>query len=61
MERILVFFEANQTEEDSKKRAILLLNVGTETYKVIKSLAMPKKPAGKSFKKTGFTKRAPNT
>ena len=50
IERIMLFFEANEIEEHSKKRALLLSSVGAEMYKVIKSLAMPKKPAEKSFK-----------
>ena len=51
----MLFFEANEIEEVSIKRAILLSSVGSETYKAIKSLAMPKKPAEKPAKK------APNT
>ena len=43
--------EANQIEEDKKKRAILLSSVGAETYKVIKSLMMPKKPARNLLRK----------
>ena len=50
IERIMLFFEANEISEDSKKRALLVSSVETKTYKVIKSLAMPKKPAEKSFK-----------
>ena len=46
----MLFFQANDLEKDSKKRAILLSSAGTETHKVIKSLAIPKKPAEKSFK-----------
>ena len=49
IERIMLFFEANEIEEDSKKKAILLSSVGAGTYKVIKSLAMPNKPAEKTF------------
>ena len=63
IERIMLFFEANETQEDNKKRAILLSSVGAETYRVIKSSAMPKKPAEKSgnCKICKFSKRAPNT
>ena len=47
----MLFFEANEIEEDSKKRAIFLPTVGEEVYKVIKSLAMPKKPAENLLRK----------
>ena len=50
IERIMLFFEANKIEEDSKKSAILLSSVGAEMYKVIKSFAMQNKPTEKSFK-----------
>lgn len=40
IERIMLFFEANETGEDSKKRALLVSSVETKTYKVVKSLAM---------------------
>ena len=63
IERIMLFFEANETQEGNKKRAILLSSVGAETYRVIKSLAIPKKPAEISgnCKICKFSKRAPNT
>ena len=49
VERIILFFEANEIQEESKKKAILLSSVGPETYKVIKSLAIPSKPTEKTF------------
>ena len=49
IEMIMLFFKTNEIEEDSKKRAILLSSVGSEMYKVIKSLAKPNKPSEKSF------------
>ena len=49
IERIILFFEANEIQEESKKKAILLSSVGAETYKVIKSLPIPSKPTEKTF------------
>ena len=49
VERIILFFEANEIQEESKKKAILLSSVGAETYKVIKNLAIPSKPTEKMF------------
>lgn len=60
----MLFFKANEIERDSKKWAILLSSFGAETYNVVKSLAIPMKPAEKSFKEIvekKFAKRAPNT
>ena len=54
---IMPFFKINEIEEDSKKRAILLSSIVSETYKVIKSLAMPNKPSEKYFTEmVGFLK-----
>ena len=36
IERIMLFFEANKIEEDSKKRATLLSSIRTVKQKVIK-------------------------
>ena len=44
-----LFFEANKIEEEMKKKAILLSSVGAQTYKLLKSLSVPSKPAAKTF------------
>ena len=40
-----LFFEANRTEKEMKKKAILLFNVGLLSYKLLKSLSVPSKPS----------------
>ena len=45
VERMALFFEANRTEKEMKKKAILLFNVGLLSYKLLKSLSVPSKPS----------------
>ena len=57
----MLFFEENEIEGNSKKRAILLLSVGAETCEVIKSI-VPAETCRKTFQRNcGFTKRVPST
>ncbi len=49
VERLDLYFVANGITEAEKKRAVLLTVSGPATYKLIRSLAAPKKPAEKSF------------
>ena len=46
-ERLQCFFDANDIEEDEKKRAILLTVIGSATYKVLSNLTSPTKPKEK--------------
>ncbi|GFS12735.1 retrotransposon-like protein 1, partial [Elysia marginata] len=48
-ERLEFFLEANQVEEDNKKRAILLSMIGPSTFRTIKDLCFPLSPKEKSF------------
>jgi hypothetical protein len=48
-ERLQFFFEANDIEEDSKKRASLLTIAGADTFKTIRSLLAPSKPSEKTY------------
>ena len=49
VERMTLFFEANGIEEETKRKVILLSSVGAQTYKLLKSLSVPSKPAHKTF------------
>ncbi|XP_043238896.1 uncharacterized protein K02A2.6-like isoform X2 [Amphibalanus amphitrite] len=49
IERLVQFFVANEIEEDVKKRAILLSNVGARTYGVLRSLLSPVRPDEVSY------------
>ena len=48
-DRLGHYFEANEVTDASKKRAILLSAVGSETYKLICDLLAPTKPGQKSY------------
>lgn len=48
-ERLEFYLEANQVEEDNKKRAILLSMVGPVTFRTIKDLCFPSSPKDKQF------------
>ena len=48
-ERLENYFTANDVEDGSKKRAILLSVCGAATYKLIRSLAAPEKPTDYSY------------
>jgi len=50
-ERLVHYFVANDIEGAEKKRAILLNAVGPSTYRLLKSLASPKKVAELTFAK----------
>jgi hypothetical protein len=49
IERINTFFEANEIEDDSKKRAIFLTSFGVRGYTVLRNLCTPKKPAEEAW------------
>ena len=44
------FLSANDIEEESNKKAILLSSCGTKTYSLLRSLVGPSKPGTKTFK-----------
>ena len=50
MERLDQYFIANGVDDAGKQRAILLSGCGALTYKLIKCLIAPEKPAEKTFK-----------
>ena len=43
------YFTANDVDDADKQRALLLSNVGPETYQLIRSLVAPDKPKDKTF------------
>ena len=49
VERLELYFMANDIENLSKKRAILLNAAGPSTYRLVKTLAIPGKPTDLSF------------
>lgn len=49
IERIELFYVANDIEDEVKKRAILLSSCGINTYRLFKGLTAPAKPADKTF------------
>jgi len=49
VERLELYFIANGIEDAGKKRAVLLTVSGASTYKLIRNLSAPIKPAEKSF------------
>ena len=51
VERLGFYFIANGIEDPEKKRAVLLTVSGPATYKLIRNLSAPKKPAEKSYDK----------
>ena len=44
-----IIFWSKQNWGGNEKKAILLSSVGTQTYKLLKSLSVPSKPAAKTF------------
>lgn len=44
VERMDLYFEANEIEREEKKRAIFLTKVDAETYSIIRRVCAPKKP-----------------
>ena len=48
-ERLEQYFAANEITDNNKKRAVLLSVCGAKTYKLIRNLVNPRKPADKSF------------
>ena len=48
-ERFRLFFEANDIKDNGKQLAIFLTTCGAATYKLLRSLAAPKKPADVSL------------
>ena len=50
VERLELFFEANEIEQEEKQKAILLSSCGPSTYKLFKGLTTPRKPREISFK-----------
>ena len=49
VEWLELYFIANGIEDPEKKRAVLLTVSGPTTYKLIRNLSSPKKPAEKSY------------
>ena len=49
MERVNTFFEANDVEEDAKKRAVFLTSVGERTYTTLRNLTSPETLANTSW------------
>ena len=49
VERLELYFIANGIEDAEKKRAVLLTVSGPPTYKLVRNLSAPQKPAEKSF------------
>ena len=50
VERVEFFFQANGVENPERKRALLLSSCGTSTYKLIRNLLVPSKPASVTYK-----------
>lgn len=44
VERIELYFEANEIEDEGKRRAIFLTKIDAETYSVVRKVCAPKKP-----------------
>lgn len=44
VERIELYFEANEIIDEEKKRAILLTKIDADTYRVVRKVCAPKKP-----------------
>lgn len=44
LERIELYFEANNITDENKQKAILLTKIDAETYSIIKKVCAPKKP-----------------
>ena len=49
VERLELFFTANDINNAEKKRAILLMSCGIETYWLFKGLTVPAEPVEKTF------------
>ena len=49
VERLENFFLANDIKEDAKQRAVFLSVVGSSTYKILRNLVTPDKPADKTL------------
>ncbi len=50
LERVKFFFQANGVEDPERKRALLLSSCGISTYKLIRNLLVPSKPASVTYK-----------
>lgn len=50
MERIELYYEANDIENEEKKRAILLTQIDAETYSIVRKVCAPQKPKETSLK-----------
>jgi hypothetical protein len=48
-EQVALFWEANDIDDEAKRRAVLLTSIGSEAYSVLKNLTAPAKPAEKSL------------
>ena len=44
VERIEFYWEANEVEEDKKKRAISLTKIDADTYSIVRKICAPKDP-----------------
>ncbi|CAL1672469.1 unnamed protein product [Lasius platythorax] len=44
VERMELFFEVNDIEDENKRKAILLTKIDAETYKIVRKVCAPQKP-----------------
>ena len=49
IERVNLFFDANEITDPAKQRSLFLVSVGAKTYKLIRSLVAPEDPKDKSY------------
>ena len=49
IERLELYFTANDIDDDEKRKAILLTSSSIECYRLFKGLTTPRKPVDKTF------------
>ena len=49
IERLELYFTGNDTDDEEKRKAILLTSRGIECYRLFKELTTPRKPVDKTF------------
>ena len=49
IERLELYFTANDIDDEEKRKAILLTSCGIECYRLFKGLTSPRKPVDKTF------------
>ncbi|CAL1681073.1 unnamed protein product [Lasius platythorax] len=50
VERMELFFKANDIEDENKRKAILLTKIDAETYKIVRKVCAPQKPKDTPWK-----------